>query len=111
MGVAIKMKVKKEDLVKVIAGKERGKKGKVLVVFPGENKLLVEKLNMIKRHTKANPQTGKGGIIEKEAKIPCSNVMVICVKCDSAVRVGRKRLEDGKNVRICKKCGEILDKS
>lgn len=106
-----KLKVKKDDLVKVICGKERGKKGKILVVFPKENRLIIEKLNMIKRHTKANPKTGKGGILEKEAKIQGSNVMVICVKCDRAVRVGKKRLDDGKNVRICKKCGEILDKS
>ncbi len=110
MCIIMNLKFKKEDLVKVISGKERGKKGKVLVVFPKENQLIVEKLNMIKRHTKANPQTGKGGIIEKEARFHGSNVMVICVKCDRAVRVGKKQLEDGKSVRICKKCGEILDK-
>lgn len=106
----IKFKVKKDDLVKVICGKERGKKGKILAVFPAENRLIVEKMNMIKKHMKAD-QSGKGGIVEKEAKINASNVMVICVKCDRAVRVGRKRLDDGKNVRICKQCGEILDKS
>ena len=106
-----KLKFKKDDLVKVISGKERGKKGKVLVVFPKENRLIVEKLNMIKKHMKANPKTGQGGIIEKEAKIHGSNIMVICIKCDNAVRVGKKKLDDGKNVRICKKCGEILDKS
>jgi len=105
-----KLKVKKDDLVKVISGKERGKKGRVLSVFPHENHLMVEKLNMIKRHTKAT-QSNQGGIIEKEAKFNVSNVMVICVKCDRAVKVGKKRLEDGKNVRICKQCGEILDKN
>ncbi len=105
-----KLKVKKDDLVKVISGKEQGKKGKVLIVFPNENRLIVEKLNMIKRHTKAD-QSGKGGIVEKEAKMNISNVMVICVKCDRAVRIGKKRLDDGKNVRLCKKCGEILDKN
>jgi|TARA_Y100000031_G_C8189279_1_gene370569 large subunit ribosomal protein L24 len=105
-----KLKLKKDDLVKVISGKERGKKGKILAVFPKENRLIVEKLNMIKKHAKADQKTGKGGIVEKEAKIYCSNIMVICVKCDRAVRVGKKKLDDGKNVRICKKCGEILDK-
>ena len=104
------LKFKKDDLVKIISGKERGKKGKVIAVFPKENKLIVEKLNMIKRHTKANQKTGKGGIVEKEARFHGSNIMVICVKCNRAVRVGKKLLDDGKNVRICKKCGEILDK-
>lgn len=106
----IKSKVKKDDLVKVIYGKERGKKGKILAVFPAENRLIVEKMNMIKKHMKPD-QSGKGGIVEKEAKINASNVMVICLKCDRAVRVGRKRLDDGKSVRICKPCGEMLDKS
>lgn len=107
----MKLKVKKDDLVKIISGKERGKKGKVLMTYPKENRLMVEKLNMIKRHSKATPGGGKGGIIEKEAKIYVSNVMVICLKCDRAVRVAKKKLDDGKNVRICRKCGEILGKS
>ena len=102
--------LKKNDLVMVIAGKERGKSGRILRVFPGKNRVLIEKINFIKRHTRASGQTRQGGIVEKEAPIHVSNVMVICEKCNLPIRVGRKILDDGNKVRTCKKCGELLDK-
>lgn len=102
--------LKKNDLVMVIAGKERGKSGRILRVFPGKNRVLIEKVNFIKRHTRPSGQTRQGGIVEKEAPIHVSNVMVICEKCNAPIRVGRKVLDDGKKVRTCKKCGELLDK-
>ncbi len=105
-----KVLIKKDDLVKIIAGKEIGKKGKVLTVFPYEGKVLIEKTNMVKRHTKPGGPTQQGGIVEKESPIHISNVMVLCLKCDKAVRVKKKRLEDGKRVRVCVKCGEMVDR-
>lgn len=102
--------LKKNDLVMVIAGKEWGKSGRILKVFPGKNRVLIEKVNFIKRHTRPSGQTRQGGIVEKEASIHVSNVMVICEKCNLPIRVGRKILDDGKKVRTCKKCGELLDK-
>lgn len=103
-----KMKLKKGDAVKVIAGREDGKTGKVLKVIGADKKVVVEKLNLIKKHQRPDAR-GKGGIVEKEAPLPLSNVMFVCNKCDAGVRIGYKRLDDGKKVRICKKCGEILD--
>ena len=105
-----KIKVKKDDLVEVIAGREKGKKGKVLALFPDVGRLTVEKLNMLKRHTKPSAENKQGGIIEKEGRLAISNVMVVCDKCGKGVRVKRKKLEDGKRVRVCVKCGEVLDK-
>ena len=102
--------LKKNDLVMVIAGKERGKSGRILRVFPGKNRVLIEKINFIKRHTRPSGGTRQGGIVEKEAPIHVSNVMVICEKCNLPIRVGRKILDDGSKVRTCKKCGELLDK-
>lgn len=106
----VKLKLKKDDLVEVIAGREKGKKGKILALFPDEGKLTIEKLNMVKRHTKPSAENKQGGIIEKEGRMALSNVMVVCDKCDKGVRVKRKKLEDGKRVRVCVKCGEVLDK-
>ncbi|MCD6320174.1 MAG: 50S ribosomal protein L24 [Candidatus Desulfofervidaceae bacterium] len=105
-----KLHVKRDDKVMVIAGKEKGKIGKVLRVFPEKQRVIVEKINMVKRHARPSPTTGQGGIIEKEAPIHVSNVMIMCDKCMEPVRVGRKVLEDGRKVRYCKKCGEIIDK-
>ena len=99
--------LKKGDTVKVIAGKEKGKSGKILKIVSAKNKVVVEKLNFVKRHQKPDAQ-GKGGIVEKEAPIHVSNVMLTCSKCDAVVRVGSKVLEDGKKVRVCRKCNEIL---
>ncbi len=102
--------IKKDDFVKVISGKDRGKQGKVLRVFPQEGRLTVERVNMIKRHTRPTRQMQQGGIIEREGKLHISNVMLICSKCERGVRIGHRLLEDKKKVRICRRCGEILDK-
>ena len=102
--------IKKDDFVKVITGKDRGKQGKVLRVFPQEGRLTVERVNMVKRHTRPTRQMQQGGIIEREGKLHISNVMLICSKCERGVRVGHRILEDKKKVRICRRCNEILDK-
>ena len=102
--------LKKNDLVMVVSGKERGKSGRILRVFPQKNRIIIEKINFIKKHTRPSGQTKQGGIIEREAPVHISNVMVICEKCNLPVRVGKKILDDGKKVRMCRKCGEILDK-
>lgn len=100
--------LKKGDFVKIISGKEKGKTGKVLTVLKDKNRVVVEKLNMVKRHQKANAM-GKGGIVEKEGPIHASNVVIMCGKCNKGTRVGIKVFEDGKKVRICKNCSDILD--
>tara|TARA_A100001037_G_scaffold304613_1_gene341982 strand:- start:12132 stop:12458 length:327 start_codon:yes stop_codon:yes gene_type:complete len=101
--------VKKGDIVEVISGKERGKRGKVLQVLTEEKKVLVEKLNMIKRHTKPSQVNQQGGILEREGKIHISNVLPIDPKTSKPSRVSRKKLEDGSSVRVTKRSGEILD--
>ncbi|HUH66284.1 MAG TPA: 50S ribosomal protein L24 [Syntrophales bacterium] len=101
-------KLKKGDTVKVIAGKEKGKTGKVLKIIGDKDQVVVEKLNIMKRHKRPD-QKGKGGIVEKEGPINISNVMFLCNKCDEGVRVGYRKLEDGSKARICKKCNDILD--
>jgi large subunit ribosomal protein L24 len=101
-------RLKKGDMVKVIAGKEKGKTGKVLKVINDKDQVVVEKLNIFKRHKRPD-QKGKGGIVEKEGPINISNVMFLCSKCDEGVRVGYKLLEDGAKTRVCKKCNDILD--
>lgn len=105
-----KFHVKKDDIVEVIAGKEKGKKGKILALFPNENRVQVEKLNMVKRHAKPTQKNNQGGIIEKEGKIHISNVLVVSDKVGKGVRTKYKKLEDGKRVRVCRKSGEIIDK-
>ena len=102
--------IKKDDFVKIIAGKDRGKQGKVLRVFPQEGRLTVERVNMVKRHTRPTRQMQQGGIIGREGKLHISNVMLICSKCERGVRIGHRILEDEKKVRICRRCGELLDK-
>ena len=101
--------VKKNDTVQVIAGKDKGKTGKVLSINKKKDRLIVEKVNIIKRHVKPGQKT-KGGIMERESTISVSNVMVYCEKCSKPVRLGNRLLEDGKKVRFCRKCGEVLDK-
>ena len=102
------MHIKKGDIVQVTAGKEKGKTGKVLSVLKDRNRVVIEKLHVVKRHQRPDAR-GKGGIVEKEGSIHISNVMVLCNKCNTGVRVGVKVLEDKKKVRVCKKCNEILD--
>lgn len=108
--VMLSTHLKKNDTVKVIAGKEKGKTGKIVSVLTKKERVVVEKVNFIKRHMKPRGAATQGGIIEKEGPIHISNVMIVCPKCDSPVRVGYKILEDGKKVRSCKKCEEVIDK-
>ena len=101
--------IKKDDRVMVITGKEKGKVGKVLKTLPKKDRVIVEKVNMIKRHTRPGGKAAQGGIIEKEGSMAVSAVMLVCPKCTDPVRIGRKVLEDGRGVRFCRKCGEILE--
>ncbi|MBN2219298.1 MAG: 50S ribosomal protein L24 [Kosmotogaceae bacterium] len=103
-------RVKKEDTVMVISGKDRGKKGKVLKTFPSEKKIIVEGVNFTKKHQRPTNQYREGGIIERESPIYVSKVMVVCPNCNKPTRVAHKILENGEKVRSCKKCGEIIDK-
>lgn len=107
--LANKCYIKKEDKVKVIVGKDKGKIGKVLKVNRKKSRILVEKINIVKRHSRPSQQNRQGGIIEKEMPIQWSNVMVMCNKCVTPARVKMQRLEDGNKVRVCAKCGETLD--
>lgn len=102
------MKVIKNDTVLVITGNDKGKKGKVLKVFPKEHRVIVEGVNFIKRHTRPTQKNQQGGILEKEAPIHVSNLLVVCPKCSTPSRLGRKVLEDGKKVRVCQNCKEML---
>ena len=101
--------VKKNDLVMITAGKDKGKTGKVLRIVVKKDRLIVEKINMIKRHVKPS-QKSKGGIMERESPIHLSNVMIYCEKCSKPVRTGKKVLEDGRKIRFCKKFEEAIDK-
>ena len=102
----MKVNVKKNDQVLVTTGKDRGARGRVLRVLASEGRAIVERVNMIKRHTRPNPNKGvQGGILEREAPIQISNLKVICPECGKPSRMGRQRLEDGRGVRVCKNCG------
>jgi len=105
----MRARIKKNDTVVVIAGRERGKSGKVLRVIPSAGRAVVESLNMVKRHQKATSPQTPSGIVDKEAPIHLSNLMFLCEKCNAPTRLGKKVLEDGKRVRICRRCGEELD--
>ncbi|UCE04765.1 MAG: 50S ribosomal protein L24 [bacterium] len=107
------MHIKKDDLVQIIAGNERGKQGRVLKVFPERNRIIVEGINFIKRHTRPNQKLPQGGIIEREAPIHASNAMVVCPKCNNLTTTGMKSVVDEtknrtQRVRYCKKCGEMI---
>ena len=102
-------KIRKDDKVIVLAGKERGKIGTVLKVDPEKESVIIEKINMVKKHAKASTQTAQGGIIEKEAPLNISDVMIVCNKCAEPTRIGKRILEDGSKIRVCKKCGEPMD--
>ena len=104
-----KCRIKKDDKVKVISGKDKGKIGKILKVFRNKNRVVIENINILKYHQKPNPQAGQGGIVEKASPINISNIMLMCSKCLLPVRVKMQRLGDGKNVRVCRKCKEIID--
>ncbi|HZR45218.1 MAG TPA: 50S ribosomal protein L24 [Candidatus Manganitrophaceae bacterium] len=107
---ATKTKIRKGDLVRVMTGKEKGKDGRVLQVLPEKQTVVVEKLNILKKHTRPNQANPKGGILEMEGKIHLSNVMILCGNCNKPTRIGAKSLPDGKKLRMCKSCGEVLDK-
>ena len=100
-----KMSIKKGDTVVVLSGKDKGKKGEVIAVLPQDGKVVVEKINMVSRHTKPRRQGEEGGIIQKEAPLYACKVQRVCPKCDQATRPAHKILADGKKVRVCKKCG------
>ena len=103
--------VRKNDNVVVVTGKDRGKRGRVLKVLPDRNRLVVEGVNFIKRHTRPNPrQNVKGGIVEREAALEASNVQIVCPECGVPTRVGRQLLGDGRKVRVCRKCDGVIDK-
>lgn len=103
--------LKLNDKVEVISGKDKGRVGKIIKVYPGEHRAKVERINMVKRHTKPNQQNQQGGIISMEASIHVSNLMLICPGCAQTVRVKKQFLEDGTKVRVCKKCGETVEPS
>jgi len=103
------VQIRKNDSVMVISGKERGKTGKVLRVNPKEHAVIIERINVVKRHTKPRGPQQAGGIVEKEASIPASNIMIMCDKCNAPVRIGHKVLADGNKIRVCRRCAEALD--
>ncbi len=103
--------VRKNDNVVVMAGRDRGKRGRVLKVFPDRNRVVIEGVNFIKRHTRPNPRANvKGGIVEREASVHASNVQIVCPECGVPTRIGRQLLGDGRKVRVCRKCDGAVDK-
>lgn len=103
--------IRRNDTVVVRVGKDRGKRGRVLKIIPDTNRLIVEGVNFIRRHTRPNPQKNiKGGIVQREASIHASNVQLVCPECGATTRIGRKLLNDGRKVRVCRKCEGVVDK-
>ncbi len=102
--------VRRGDTVAVITGREQGKRGKVLRVLPEKGRVLVEHVNMVKKHQRPTQKLRQGGIIEREAALALSNVLLVCSRCDKPSRTGIKVLTDGRKVRVCKRCGEPVDK-
>ena len=103
------MKIKKGDTVKVIAGKDKGKEGEVIRALPQRNRVVVEKVNIVKKTMRPNAQNQQGGITSIEAPLHVSNVMLVCPSCKAATRVGFRFTDEGKKVRVCKKCGKDID--
>jgi large subunit ribosomal protein L24 len=103
------MKIKKDDNVLVIAGKDRGKKGKVRFAYPVKRQVIVEGVNFVKKHSKAKGAVRQAGIIDLEAPLNISNVMLVCNKCNKPTRIGYKKLEDGRKARFCRVCGEVIE--
>ncbi len=103
------MHIRKNDKVRILSGNDKGKTGQVLKVFPDKGKVIVAKVNLIKRHTRRSQNLPQGGIIEKEGPINVSNVMLICPKCGEAARTGHSALADGSRARLCRSCGEMVD--
>ena len=105
----MKANIKKNDKIIVTVGREKGKTGRIVRVDSEKGQVFVEKINMIKRHSKPSRSNQSGGIVEKEAPLHLSKVVLVCPKCDKPTRVARKLLEDGKSVRVCKKCNEQME--
>jgi large subunit ribosomal protein L24 len=105
-----KLHVKKNDMVMIMTGKEKGKTGKIIKVFTDKGRVLVENLNVVKRHSRPTRANAQGGIIEKEAPLASSNVLLFCAACSQPTRTGKRLLEDGSKARFCKKCNEIVDR-
>lgn len=103
------MKIRKDDTVLVIAGKDRGKKGKVRFAYPREKKLIIEGINFIKKHSKAKGAARQAGIIDIEEPMHVSKIMYLCGKCNKPSRLGSRMLEDGRSVRYCRNCNEVVD--
>ncbi len=103
------MNIRKNDTVLVVTGKDKGKKGKVRFAYPKDEKLIIEGVNFIKKHTRATGRVRQAGIIDRESPIHISDVMLLCDKCHHPVRIGLRFLEDGKKVRYCKSCKEVID--
>jgi large subunit ribosomal protein L24 len=103
------MDIRKNDTVLIIVGKDRGKKGRVRFAYPEKERLLVEGINFVKKHSRARGAVRQAGIIEREAPIHISNVMLVCSKCNKPARVGSRFLTDGRKVRFCRVCGEVVD--
>lgn len=103
------MRIRKDDTVLVIAGKDKGKSGKVRFAYPKDERVLIEGVNFIKMHSRARGQVRQAGIIERESPIHVSNVMLLCGRCNHPVRVGARKLEDGRRVRFCRSCNEVID--
>jgi large subunit ribosomal protein L24 len=101
--------IKKNDTVILLSGDEKGKSGRVLSILPSKDRVIIERLNMIKKHMKPSKQYAQGGIIEKEAPVYMSKVMLVCPKCSKPTRIGNTILENGKKIRSCKKCGEVVE--
>ena len=109
--MGIKLHVRKNDQVEVLSGKDRGKRAKVLVMMPDRRRAIVERINMLKRHTRPNPQQNiKGGVVEREGSLDLSNLMVVCPECNKKTRVRHKVLTDGRKVRTCTACEGVVDK-
>jgi large subunit ribosomal protein L24 len=108
---AVALPIRRNDNVVVVAGRDRGKRGRVLRVIPDKTRVVVEGVNFIKRHTRPNPQRNiKGGIVEREASLHVSNVQLVCPECSEPTRIGRRLLDDGRRVRFCRKCNGVVDK-
>jgi large subunit ribosomal protein L24 len=108
--INVKLHVRKDDTVQVLSGKDAGRRGKVLGVFPGTGRIVVEGVNMIKKHQKPTADLPQGGIIDKEGTVATDKVMLVCPNCHKPTRVAKQVLTDGRKVRVCKHCGENIDK-
>ncbi len=105
-----KTKLKKKDNVLIICGEDKGKSGKIIEIFPNKNRLIIEGINLVKKHMKPTQKTPQGGIIRQEGPIHISNVRLVCNKCNKPTSTNNGKTKEGKKVRVCKKCGEIIDK-